>query len=111
MIMSSTPYVDLIDPERKMKLHADSNSELLLTNMAAFDFMMDSPAQYEVANPDVTLEDIVQPHESFYRLGKRTDGARWLVVSAQSRPQPAPLELESTSCSQPTVCVVFPFCS
>jgi hypothetical protein len=33
-----------------------------------FDFMMDNPAQYEDANPDVTLEDIVQLYESFYLL-------------------------------------------
>jgi hypothetical protein len=36
--------------------------------MAVFDFMMDNPAQYEDANPDVTLEDIVQLHAFFYLL-------------------------------------------
>jgi hypothetical protein len=63
--------------------------ELLLTNMAAFNCMMDNPSQYEDADPDVTvtLEDIVQLHwhESFYLLEPLEerwgwwDGTGWVM--------------------------------
>jgi hypothetical protein len=49
--------------------------------MAAFDSMMDNPAQYEADHPELTLEDIVQVHESIYLLKQLQERwRRWVLL-------------------------------
>ena len=68
IIMQSTKYLDSLDPERTMMPDDDQHTKDVLVFMAKYYNMMDNPTMYEEYNPDLTLEDIVELHESFYLL-------------------------------------------
>jgi hypothetical protein len=81
IIMQSTKYLASVDPERTMLPDDDQHTEEVLVSMAKFDRMMENPAMYEVHNPDLTLEGIVELHEPFYLLKPLEERwGRWVML-------------------------------